>query len=213
MPPQIPRVGLLSLPPEVRHRIYKYTLVYPERVIPYEQKKWTKIITPSILRTCRQIYREACPILYSENVFTLAGPGEILKWLSQIGRVNIKRLKCIWIFVDAVFELTTLFGLPSDSPKWYNVLDRLARQATGLRYVHIYWDAEESCGHFGAGKDVRFVRELAKIQGLHEMSIEGFYAKHWPEYLTKTMGVPVRDPQSQQDLRRRYQRGTENLIP
>jgi hypothetical protein len=186
-------------------------------VIPYTQKPRTKIITPSILRTCRQIYREACPILYSENEFTLEDPGQVLKWLSQIGRVNIKRLKCIWIFVDPVFRLTTCLGAPSDSPKWYTLLDRLARQATGLRYVHIYWDSEQSCGHHGAGKDVRFVRELAKIRGLHEMSIDGFFAKHWPEYLTKTMGVPVRDrvcdPQSWQDLRRRYQRGTENLIP
>ena len=72
-------------------------------------------------------------------------------------------------------------------------------------------------GHAGAGRDTRFVRELAKIQGLKEMSIDGFYAKNWPEYLSKKMGVMVKESDDSkswylQSLRG-YQRGTENLIP
>ena len=67
-------------------------------------------------------------------------------------------------------------------------------------------------GHYGAGMDLRFVRELAKISGLQSMVIDGFYAMHWPQYLTEKMGVPIQEEEPSQ-YRRMYQRGTENLVP
>ena len=70
-------------------------------------------------------------------------------------------------------------------------------------------------GHYGAGKDIRFVRELAKIQGLQSMAINGFYAMHWPRYPSEKMGVLVKEELDQSLLLhlRKYQRGTGNSAP
>jgi hypothetical protein len=111
----------------------------------------------------------------------------------------------------------TWLGTPSNSPFWYKLLDQLARKATGLQQLYVNWDSEVSWWHFGAGKDLRFVRELAKFQGLQSLVINGDYAKHWPSYLTEKTGVRVQevdqDSSFLREYRRKYQRGTENLIP
>lgn len=73
----------------------------------------------------------------------------------------------------------------------------------------------------GAGKDVRFVRGLAGIQGLESMEMAGFYAMGWPQYLAEEMGVVIQQQQQQQgdqtaySLQRlkNFQRGTEGLVP
>ena len=176
-------------------------------------------IAPTILRTCKKIHREASPALYSKNTFLIAEPDRILRWLLQIGRVKTSLLKSIRIFPHAVYYTQdTFFGNASVSRFWYQLLDRLAREATGLRRVYINWDSDETSNHFGAGKDVRFVRELAKIQGLESMVVNGYYGVHWPRYMAENMGVPVQergyeDDQGYLQSLRRYQRGTENLFP
>ena len=212
---QDPQVGFLSLPLEVRLRVYESFLIHESQIIPVLKPDGT-MGTPSVLQTCKQIYSEASLILYSGNTFLVADPGRILKWFNQIGPVNMTRLKRLRIFDDAVYcsEPKTWLGTPSESPLWYQLLDRLARKATGLRHLYIFWDSEPSCGHFGAGKDLRFVRGLAKIQGLEGMCINGYYAKQWPEYLAKKMGVRVQEADCDQCFLhslRQYQQGTENL--
>ena len=214
MPPQQPDSVFLSLPLETRLRIYEYIFIGKPQVVPYYKPPGPHPLPPAILRTCKQIHNEASPILYSKNTFLISSPEQILKWFIQIGRANIKLLSNIRIFVDPVNSMTdTAFGRASEFSLWYRLLDRLAREATGLRHVYIYWDAE---GLFGAGKDLRFVREVAKIQGLKSMVVAGFYAVHWPRYLAEHMGVSVQEEEgtaSSLQCLRKYQRGTENLVP
>lgn len=217
MPPQQPDFVFLSLPLKTRLRIYEYIFTGKPQVIPYCRPPATHPLPPAILRTCKQIHNEASPILYSKNTFLISSPERILKWFIQIGRANIKLLVNIRIFVDPVNSTTdTIFGRASEFSLWYRLLDRLAREATGLRHVYIYWDAEEALNLFGAGKDLRFVRELAKIRGLERMVVAGFYAVHWPRYLAEQMGVSVQEEEctaSSLQYLRKYQRGTENLVP
>lgn len=212
MPPREPPVVFLSLPLTARLRIYEYLLVCEPQVIPQCRPATERPITPSILRTCKQVHNEASSVLYSKNTFLVAEPEKTLKWFQRIGRINIKRLNSIRIFVDPVYFTTNpLFNTRSESVFWYKLLEHLAREATGLRYTYIYWDTY-AWPHCGAGKDLRFVRELAKIQGLQSMVVNGFYAIHWPGFLAEKMGVQVQEKERSQSLRN-YQRGTENLIP
>ena len=215
MPPEKSPFNFLSLPLKARLRTYEYILVGKPQVIPHCRPAAGRSIAPTILRTCKQIHSEASPVLYSKNTFLIAEPERDLKWFQKIGRANVKLLNNIRIFVSAVYYTNdTIFSNPSMSSRlWYKLLDQLAREATGLRHIYISWDAEETCHHFGAGKDLRFVRELAKIQGLQSMVINGFYAIPWPRYLAEKMGVPVQQKGPIDDWERRYQRGTENLIP
>jgi hypothetical protein len=46
-----------------------------------------------ILHTCRQIYHEANPILYSKNRFEFKDPKKALRFTEQIGPVNLKLIK------------------------------------------------------------------------------------------------------------------------
>ena len=215
MPSQKPKFQFLSLPPEARLRINESVLVSKPQVIPDRRPAADPPVAPPILRTCKRIHSEASPFLYSTNTFLIAEPERILKWFEQIGRTNIVHLKSVRIFVHGVYSTKEIpfLSIANTSLHWYKVLDRLAREATGSRHVYICWDAEESCGHHGAGKDVHFVRELAKIQGLQSMAIDGFYAMHWPRYLAEKMGVLIKEDPSQSLLLhlRKYQRGMENL--
>ena len=216
MPLHNSRATFLLLPSELRLRIYEYIFLYEPQLVPIFKPPAERSISPSILRTCKQIHQEASPILYSENTILISDSEQIFQWLTQIGRTNIELLNNIRIWVDAVYSTkNTIFSSARESTFWYKVLDKLAREATGLRHVEVSWDAEMSTMHHGGGKDVRFVRELVKIQGLKSISVNGYYGTHWPRYLSEKMGVPAVELyklSSLQDLRS-FQQGTENLIP
>ncbi len=218
MPPQKSQLDFLSLPLKARLRIYEYVLVSEPQVIPHCKLAADPLITPSVLRTCKQIHSEASPILHSKNTFLVAEPERNLKWFKRMGRSNIKHLKRIRIFVHPVYyteEIPYLCTAP-ESSFWYKVLDQLAQEAMGLRDLYIYWDAEETWVHYGAGRDLRFVRELAKIQRLQSMGINVFYGIHWPRYLAEKTGVPIQEEDHTQPFLqclRKYQQGTENLVP
>ena len=101
--------------------------------------------------------------------------------------------------------------MQADAPLWYELLGKLARGGiTRLQYLEVYWDAATDMGHVGAGRDVRFVRELAAIGAVEgKMVIGGCYGVHWPAYSAEKMGVTVQvdeDPRWQEWLRE-YQRG------
>jgi hypothetical protein len=232
------RLSFFSLPLEIRLHIYYHALINkqrcrdllsPESMVPDQimltirKDRKERTMTPSILRTCKTIYREALPILYSENVFLVDKPMRILNWLQQIGPVNITLLKSLRIFPHAVYYQRgeSWLGYPAEpdhsGPTWCKLLNKLAEEATGLRYVYVCLDAEESMGHCGAGRDLNFVRALGRMKVSQKMEINGYFATEWPRYLEGKLGIPVWDAQvhSQEYLRslREYQRGTERLIP
>ncbi|KAK5127466.1 hypothetical protein LTR85_006805 [Meristemomyces frigidus] len=60
--------GLLSLPPELRNIIYRHVLVEPSNiVVPHGTLPPPQ---PGLLRSGKQVRREAIKIYYTENVFT-----------------------------------------------------------------------------------------------------------------------------------------------
>ena len=72
----------------------------------------------------------------------------------------------------------------------------LSEEATGLRFIELGWGAscdspEQLRGARGLGHNVLFVRALAKMRQLEKLRITGHYAKQWPSYLRKEMGVQV----------------------
>lgn len=246
-----PKPTLLTLPAEIRLRIYDLLLV--SRFDRMVNPSWAvgktcptkallrstpalrrRMLEPEILRACKQIYREAIPILYSGNVFNVNTPEHMLRLMAQIGPTNIKLVKSLDMWVPWMADI---------SP-WLTLLNALSKRATGLKYIELGWG--ENCEHpwmlkrgakeRGLGDNVLFVRALAKIRGLEEMHITGHYAKNWPSYLkTETnahvlaeCGHPMKldaddDPQTikwvgesnERNLRRfeDYQKGTEDLVP
>ncbi|KAK5127342.1 hypothetical protein LTR85_006681 [Meristemomyces frigidus] len=64
------RPSLLTLPPEMRNRIYRFALLAPEGIIKLPViGHWPS--APSLLQTCHQIRTEASAIYYTENEFNI----------------------------------------------------------------------------------------------------------------------------------------------
>lgn len=200
-------VGFFSLPAEIRLSIYELLLISS----PSEK------ICSSILRTCKRIHDEASVILYSKNKIAFSGRRKEI-WL---GPINIKYLKNIYLYVDDVEYHISRFGEHPTIFIIYNIIDQLAREATGLRHMTVSWArANPRClaeddPHTEPGKDIHLVRELAKIQNLQTMTIAGWYASRWPQYLSEKMGVLVKEPwiDEYHNLLSEFHQGTENLIP
>ena len=207
------RSDFLSLPLEVRFRIYEDLLVCKLYVTPEYRPRARPPITLSVLRTCKQIYTEASPIFYSKNEILVDEPEPIIRWLTRIGRINVRHLRRLRIFVGAVNYGGDFSSRDSAcvGHLWYKLLDELARDAAGLRHIYVYWSFKCSGA---AGKDLPFVRRLGKLQRLQSMDLDGYYPKQWPSYLAKKLGIEVQEEQpSSLFLQKKYQRETENLIP
>lgn len=221
---------LLALPTEIRLSIYDYLLVSrcdpninPSQMDGDKKKIFLEMprmrdnrtMEPALLQTCKQIYFEASPILYSQNTHHITNPTTMLAFFNQIGPVHTKELKTLNIWVAYCV-----------SGPWLPFLLRLAQDATGIRNIAIGWGIDEMAFHHhercGLGDDVSLVRALGKIQGLEKLELIGFYAKRWPEYLEKTTGALVtayrpwntgfRDEDSI-NLFLDYQMATEDLCP
>ena len=103
------------------------------------------------------IKQQAEPAFYTENESTIADPNLGLQWLQKIGIENVKNHARIRIFVHGVYQKATTplhsspFYQPPSSPPWCKIFDKLTSDATGLRELYVYWDAEPDHGHFGGG--------------------------------------------------------------
>lgn len=259
--PAINNATFLTLPVEIRLLVYDLLLVSRfDGPVRTENPSWAvgntyqklvllfmnpapryRTMEPGILRTCKQVYREANPILYSQNAFAISHPKQMFRLVGQIGPVNVKLVKTLQIWVP--------WG--SDLAPWLQLLHFLAEEATGLRSLELGWGAncaslphlERGANERGLGDNLDFVRTLGNIRGLEELVIEGYYAKNWPAYLERRLGMRVRaicgHCREEQELRegdlsifdlkvkklkrkmaekdlqafREYQQGTEDLIP
>jgi len=183
------KISLLTLPVEIRLQIYDLLLVHekPLQIKPDEDEKQVEL---AILQTCKQVYHEASPILYSQNIFAATDPEDIFLLLLYIGLENFRLIKHLDFYVP----------WPSSLPPWLRLFRTLAMEASGLRSlsldldVNFDYNEHHNTGTWwgGLGDKANFVRALGKIQGLEDLSIKGYYAKTWPEYLEKKMGVRVR---------------------
>lgn len=67
----------LTLPAEIRNRIYHFCLVVPWSIWPRPTSKYHDVIdglkypAVTLLRTCRMVYAEAIVVFYDQNVWLL----------------------------------------------------------------------------------------------------------------------------------------------
>lgn len=204
-------VTFFNLPLELRLQVYGHAFIPTEHDYSWKRKSGDRA-TVSLLRTCKQIHNEAASVLYSRVTFHLYVCPKALDFLRSIGPINKTYIKSLHIFF-------------TNAPKmaiWKELVHALRYDVKGLRQLRVVWEDTT----YGAGKDPRYVRGLATIRGLEALSIEGFYAKRWPEYLESKMGLPVSVNDEQKDgsrkqrsslltlnLRDEFQKGTEDFYP
>ena len=213
-------VTFFNLPLELRLQVYGHAFIPTEHEYSWKKNNGDRARV-SLLRTCKQIHNEAASVLYSSITFHLYVCPKAVDFLRSIGPINKTYIKSLHIFF-------------TNRPKiaiWKELVHALRYDVKGLRQLRVVW--EDTI--YGAGKDPRYVRGLATIRGLEALSIEGFYAKRWPEYLEMKMGLPVSvvnddddddDDDGRKDgshkqrsslltlnLRHEFQKGTEDFYP
>jgi hypothetical protein len=147
---------------------------------------------------------------------------QFLTFLQNLGPQKTSDLRSLRICPHAVYEKTGLGWLGdradgySSGPEWCKLLNKLADEATNLEYVYVFLDCYEEGFHFGAGRDVNFVKALGKLKVSGKMELVGLFGAGWPEYLEEKIGMPVwsKESESAYNLRRLrdYQRSTEGRI-
>ncbi|KAE9982775.1 hypothetical protein EG328_010639 [Venturia inaequalis] len=92
-PPTKPE--LFTLPRELRERIYTYALS-TSHTIPWPSLNLRTHLSPQLLRTCKMIYAEAAPVLYSQNRFQFTHPSDANMFLyshnPHLIRQNVKKV-------------------------------------------------------------------------------------------------------------------------
>ncbi|GAW20556.1 hypothetical protein ANO14919_100640 [Xylariales sp. No.14919] len=234
---------LLDLPVELRLQTYDLLLVsrfnrpdnpswsvgntYQKLILlGFIQARQYRTMEPAILQTCKQIYFEAVPILYSRNVFSFNHPDLLLRLLVQIGHTNMKLIQSLDIYVPP----------NADKGSWLNLFHVLSKATTGLKSVVVsWWGSGVVRMERSLGKDIAFAQALARLPevGVERLRIAGYYAKPWPAYFRDKFGAHVvededgrrRLPRDDDDdwLRklneenledfRKYQKGTDLLNP
>lgn len=151
-------VGFLSLPIEIRNKIYESVLVEPNSlwISPYHTHRTMSI--PPLLITCKTINYEASPIFYGANSFIADHVEYFLQWLKTLGRVNITYLRDLEMHIGRSFR-------PDQSQwLWIRALEDL-RMARGLRHLYISWND-------ALGGDLYFKNALAGLRGLKGLVID-----------------------------------------
>ena len=97
------KASFLKLPVEIRLIIYDLLgvgMIDPGsyiRICLPGSIWWEDLYKPymevGILQTCRQIYHETNPILYTKNEFHFDDPEKALRFIKQIGPVNLRLIK------------------------------------------------------------------------------------------------------------------------
>ena len=179
------KASFLKLPVEIRLLIYDLLLIAGVLDLGYNYRWtigpggiwWEGLLRPymgvgpyaevGILRTCRQIYHEASPILYSKNNFEFGDPEKALRFIEQIGPVNLKLIKKLDLFKSHLKEflvnLGTMLDTTAESPI-LRVLDILADEGLGICDVNFTWFFKHRKTYSWRSDAKLYIRTLEKIK-------------------------------------------------
>jgi hypothetical protein len=105
---------LLSLPAELRLRIYSFALaptgsIYLHRTSTKRYAVTPSTISPALLATCRQINYEASGVLYTENVVHIAVDGHDTSWPAineaRLPQFVLQKLEHLCVLLDCTSVL------------------------------------------------------------------------------------------------------------
>ncbi|KAH7169118.1 hypothetical protein DER46DRAFT_251663 [Fusarium sp. MPI-SDFR-AT-0072] len=195
------RCEFLDLPVEIRVEIYDLLLV--SRLNRGDHSYWAvgdnyqklimldvlhdrrqRTMEPAILQTCNQIYNEAVPILYSQNIFRINVASCMSRFMDQIGQTNTRMIQHLDIY------------MPPNCGKssWMHLFHILPEATLGLKSVVVRWRGiYNNLWEENLGTDIAFAQVLAGLSklGIERPRLEGPPNKCWPAYFRDKFGVQV----------------------
>ncbi|KAJ9648218.1 hypothetical protein H2199_001071 [Coniosporium tulheliwenetii] len=124
---------LLNLPAELRFRIYEYALTAPDAAIKiyfsFQSLRVKPNLRLSLLRTCKQIYHEACDVLYTKNTILIV----LSSRDTCLPLHALQELRSVFYRVDCTFTMSKQLA------KWTEV-GRLSslRAMTSLKSLRLH---------------------------------------------------------------------------
>lgn len=160
---------------------------------------WRVHMGIAILRTCKQVYHEARPVLYSKNLFVGTRAEHLLNLRRICGRENFSMIRWVRVSVSHILR-----DRKDECVELFNIL---ANEPADLRDLTVFW-ASPGMGYLqprpdrrrtvdrtrGSGKDVEIARAMASIRSVTKLTLAGYYAQNWPEYFRASMGCEVLTP-------------------
>lgn len=86
-----------------------------------------------LLRVCKQIYHEAAPLVFEENVFALSRPSSLRPFLERLNAAQIKSIRTILLY--SAESVATWIGPLQDQD--------LASHLTGLLRLRVYLELKQ----------------------------------------------------------------------
>ena len=127
----------------------------------------------SLLQTCHAIYKEASPVLYNSNTFSMSSP-LVLLYLKDYVMLpqrftQIRDLQLVpWVFFDDPEHHLRKIHEPYDKETWpcfWDIVANMNLRSLGL-WVE-YWGKETDCT-----MEAGWIQPLLKAHGIHRASIQ-----------------------------------------
>jgi len=83
-------LSLVSLPPEIRNKIYQEIIGGKNRVVRLSSKP---VEQPALSQTCRLIRNEMLPMFYGDCVFEAGNPWHVFRFLKPLGQQSLGLLR------------------------------------------------------------------------------------------------------------------------
>jgi hypothetical protein len=130
-------------------------------------------LTPGILRTCRQFYQEACPILYKNTIFITARPSQLKDLKDRVGERNFSFIRHIVVEIADLEnplynQVTTEWTMKRCLRMLHNSCHDLRHLVLLLRIL-VYYTIESSI-YGGILKPFPIDEPLALVNGLSHWS-------------------------------------------
>ncbi|KAI1752887.1 hypothetical protein F4782DRAFT_498952 [Xylaria castorea] len=178
---------LFLLPAEIRNLIYRYasvnytideSFVSPFRGYSYNPRDFRE--PPPLLLTCRQIYREASPIIFSDVHF---------RFLQDCGSILIVR-RCGPIVPAAIQSLRLDMDACSYEPA-VQYLQRLLGQTGRPRRLHLCWGPSQIPTMRNDAFQPALMDFLGSLKSLTTLILSGAYGDDFYKFTKKSLRARV----------------------
>ncbi|MCJ1476075.1 hypothetical protein MMC13_004740 [Lambiella insularis] len=150
----------------IRHNAVSETAPYPCGVCSY-------YLDLQLLRTCRTVYQEAHPLVYSTNTFAFRELDSLIYFNQCVRPQHLARIRYLQLDWDMVNIPARATRRPYDEETWKRVWNIIATRLTGLEAI----DLSVRLWVLAFESEKSWLSEVAKIRGLKNFVLQINYPR------------------------------------
>lgn len=147
-----------------------------------------------LMRTCRQLYQECTPLLYSTNTFCIWNLDHLIYLSQTIRPQRLASIRSLQLVLHVSRKAPTVYVIYNSFATWKQAWKMIAKQMTGLRKLYLVLEFTNT-----SYEDERlcFLPLVEQVRGLSRLSL---WISHYEESNSGAASANVRPP----DELRRY---------